>query len=54
MPYWALYISANTSTRNDPRNEVTKPDMMDGIAAGRITFVSFFGPVKHSVAALSR
>ena len=53
MPEPPPYISANTSITEELLSEFTKPARIDGLAAGRITFMNRFTPVSSNVAALS-
>lgn len=54
MPEPPPYISANTSITKELLSEFTKPARIDGLAAGRITFMNRFTPVSSKVAALSK
>ena len=53
MPEPPPYISANTSITKELLSEFTKPARIDGLAAGRITFMNRLTPVSSNVAALS-
>ena len=54
MPYWVPYISAYTSTTKEPRRVVTRPLMMEGMAAGNTMRTIRLRPRISSVSALSR